>query len=158
MDIWTFLLFIYCPDQGSVAVAFVTETPSARHAITLTNENAWALTRPPATCPPCQYSCPELSQLTSYIFTKWICAIYTGHTIKKSKISFFNMALTLTFKLIQDLIKVNVPTNFQVGMSNRSTVRALNNRQTDRHTDRHTGPILYPWPLTPEGMSLSLFC
>ena len=24
------------------------------------NENAWALTRPPATCPPCQYSCPEV--------------------------------------------------------------------------------------------------
>ncbi len=49
----------------------------------LINENAWALTRPPATCPPCQYSCPEVvkrrqyvmpwrhmtSQLMSYVFT-----------------------------------------------------------------------------------------
>ncbi len=46
--------------------------------------------------------------------------------------------MTLTFKLVRDIIKVNVPTNFRVRMSNRSTVRALNNRQTDRRTDRQT--------------------
>ena len=28
-------------------------------AILKTNENAGALTRPPATCPLCQYSCPK---------------------------------------------------------------------------------------------------
>ncbi len=35
----------------------------------------------------------------------------------------------------------------------KSTMRVLNNRQTDRRMDRHTGPILYPRPLTREGMN-----
>ncbi len=43
---------------------------------------------------------------------------------------FFNL-VTLTFELVRDIIKVNVPTNFRVHVSNCSTVRALNNGQTD---------------------------
>ncbi len=85
------------------------------------------------------------------VFTKWICAIYTGDIIKKSENHVFQYGdldlwpMTLTFELIRDFIKVNVPTYFWVRMSNRSTMRALNNRQTHRHTG------LYPRPLTREG-------
>ncbi len=58
--------------------------------------------------------------------------------------------MTLTFEPIRDIIKVNASTKFRVCMSNGSAVRALTNRQTDTHTQ--TGPILYPGPLTREGM------
>ncbi len=42
--------------------------------------------------------------------------------------------MTLTFEPVWDIIMVNVLTNFPVHMSHRSTVRVLNNRQTDRQT------------------------
>ncbi len=42
----------------------------------------------------------------------------------------------LDLRKLRDFIKVNVPTNFCVRMSNCSTVRALNNRRTDRQTHR----------------------
>ena len=85
------------------------------------NENAWALTGPPAMCPLCQYSSPKVVKgcqevtawcqvtwrhdivpwrhITSGVMIKWLCAIYIGHTMRKSrKITFFKMA-TLTFDL-----------------------------------------------------------
>ncbi len=65
--------------------------------------------------------------------------------------------MTLTFELIWDIIKVNASTKFRVCTSNGSAVRALTDRQTHTHTQ--TGPILYPRPLTREGiMSVNKFC
>ncbi len=46
--------------------------------------------------------------------------------------------MTLTFELVQDIIKVNPCTKFHDGTSNGSAVRALTDRQTDTHTHRHT--------------------
>ncbi len=76
----------------------------------------------------------------------WTC---TGRPIRKSENHFFQSGdldlwpITLTFELLRDIIKVNLPTNFRVHRSKHSVMRALNNR--------HTGPILYPRPLTQEG-------
>ena len=50
--------------------------------------------------------------------------------------------LTLTFKLIRDIVKVNPSIKFWVRTFNGSARRAL----TDTHTQ--TGPIPYPRPLT----------
>ena len=58
--------------------------------------------------------------------------------------------MTLTFELIQDIVKVNACTKFWVRTSNGSAVREL----IDAHTHRQTGPILYPRPLTQEGITL----
>ena len=68
---------------------------------------------------------------------------------KSPKIMFFQMA-TLTFKLIRDIVMVNVHAELQVHISNSSAVRAL----TDGQTDTQAGPILYPRPLTREGITL----
>ena len=62
--------------------------------------------------------------------------------------------MTLTFELIRDIIKVNASIKYWVCMSNGSAMRALTDRQTDTHTQ--TGPILYPPPLTREG--INQFC
>ena len=94
----------------------------------INNENAWALTRPPATCPLCQYSCQKSSKdvkmsrcevtwrhdvalwrhMTSDVMTKWLCAIYIGQPIRKSwKIMFFQHGdldlwpTALTFRLLR---------------------------------------------------------
>ena len=42
--------------------------------------------------------------------------------------------MTLTFELIRDIIKVNIPTKFRIRMSNCSAVRVLTDRRTDRQT------------------------
>ncbi len=46
--------------------------------------------------------------------------------------------MTLTFELIQDIIKVNACTKFWVCMSNGSAVRELTDAHTHTHTDRQT--------------------
>ncbi len=127
-------------------------------SITFCNENAWALTRPPATCPLCQYSCRSVVKwcqdvaqwrhdvtpwcnTTSYVITKRFCPIYTGHTIKMSENHFFQNGdldlwpMTLTFELIQDIVKVNPSTKFWVRIFNGSAGRALTNEHT--HTQTH---------------------
>ncbi len=63
--------------------------------------------------------------------------------------------MTLTFELVQDIIEVHTSTKFWVRTSNRSAVRALTDGQTDGQTNRQTGPILYPRPLTREGIIIS---
>ncbi len=60
---------------------------------------------------------------------------------------------TLTFELIQDIVKVNVCTKFWVCTSNGSAVRELTDAHT--HTHRQTGPISYPRPLTREGIKVT---
>ena len=66
---------------------------------------------------------------------------------KSPKITFFSTwrpwPMTLTVKLIRDIVKVNPSTKFWVRTSNGLAGRAL--------TDGQTGPILYPPPLTREG-------
>ncbi len=62
--------------------------------------------------------------------------------------------MTLTFELIRDIVTVNPSTKFRVRMSNGSAVRAL----TDGQTDGLTGPILYPRPLTREGIKTAKHC
>ncbi len=52
----------------------------------------------------------------------------------------------MTLKLVQDFVKVNP--KFRVRKSNGTAVSVLTNWQTHRHT----GPILYPRPLTREGI------
>ena len=117
----------------------------------IANENAWALARPPAT-PSLSVFLPKSRQriqdgtpwchvvpwchMTSGVMTKWLCAIYIGHTIRKSrKIRFLKMA-TLTYDL--DLrthpryCHCQPPSKFWVRMSNGSVGRAL----TDKHTHR----------------------
>ena len=109
--------------------------------ISLVNENAWALTRPPAMCPLCQYSCQNdvkwcqdvtwrhdvtpwrhdvtsWRHMTSYVITKRLCLIYTCHSIKKFENHLFQdghldlWTMTLTFNLVRDIIKDNVNANF----------------------------------------------
>ncbi len=46
--------------------------------------------------------------------------------------------MTLTFKLVRDIIKVILPAKFLVRTSNGSAVRALTDRQTHRHIDTQT--------------------
>ena len=60
--------------------------------------------------------------------------------------------MTLTYQLIQGMIMVHSSTKSGVRKSNGSGVRAL----TDTRTHRHTRPILYPRPLTREGIIYNL--
>ncbi len=60
--------------------------------------------------------------------------------------------MTLTFELIRDIVKVNPSTKFRVRTLNGFAGRVLTDGQTDRWTDGQTGPILYPRPLTREGI------
>ncbi len=95
------------------------------------------------------------SQLMSCVFTKWICAIYTGHT--GPKITFFNMA-TLTFDLWpwpSNSSKIfSRSMSLPIFGSVCQTIQPWERWITDRQTDTHTGPILYPRPLTREGITL----
>ncbi len=130
-----------------------TVSDDAENSDFLNNENAWALTCPPATCPLSQYSCPKVVSrrhavtswcraVTSGVMTKWLCAIYIGHTIGKSrKITFFKIA-TLTFdlwpwpsNLSEVLSKAMFLPNFR---SVAQTVQSWERWQTDRQTDAHT--------------------
>ena len=49
--------------------------------------------------------------MTSGVMTKWLCAIYIGHTIKESQNGDLDI-WPMTFKLDQDIIKGNVPAKF----------------------------------------------
>ncbi len=59
----------------------------------MSNENAWALVRPPAMCPPCPYSRPKVVTLwrhtPSCVIPKWIHAILQVTPSKGLKITFF---------------------------------------------------------------------
>ena len=124
------------------------------------NENAWALTRPPATCPPCQYSCPIdlLTQTVNVHYTSrrdamWCYDVTWPHDImvwrhmtsfvmstwcrnKCRNFTFSNMA-TLTFDLdldlIQDIMKVHTSIKFWVRTSNYSAVQTVQRWQTHTH-------------------------
>ena len=84
--------------------------------------------------PPCQYSWRH-DVMTSYDMTKWTC---TGEPIWKSENHVFQPSyldywpMTLTFKPIRGIIKVNLFTKFWVYASNSSAVTVLNYRWTDR--------------------------
>ena len=66
------------------------------------------------------------------------------HSIRKPGNNVFELGdldiwpLTLTIKVMQDIIKVNPCTKFGDHTSNGSAVRALTDRQTDTHTHSHT--------------------
>ncbi len=86
--------------------------------------------------------------MTSYRGAIWT---FGNHVFQPGDLDLWPM--TLTFELIRDIIKVNASTKFRVCMSNGSAMRALTDRQTHTHTQ--TGPILYPRPLTREGINLN---
>ncbi len=120
------------------------------------NENAGALTRPSATCPLCQYSCPKFVKgcqdvmLWRHDVVPWrhdvpwpSCSdkLDLHNTIKRLKITFFNMA-TLNFDLwpwpsnsSETLSRSIMTLNFG---SVRQTVRPWECQLTDRHTRTHT--------------------
>ncbi len=50
--------------------------------------------------------------------------------------------MTLTFKLVRDIMNVNVYANFQVHRSNDSAARVHSDRQTHGHTGPRTLPLL----------------
>ncbi len=121
--------------------------------------------RPSRVVPSFRYSClKDMAgrHVTSYDITAWyhvtsyamVMNLYrpTHQKVKKSCFSTWRpWPMTLTLELIRDIIKVHPSTKFKVCMSNGSAGRAL----TDRHTDAQTGPILYPRPLTREGIIIS---
>ncbi len=83
--------------------------------------------------------------MTSGVMTKWLCGIYIGHTTRnKSENHVFQPSdfdlwrMTLTIKVIRDIIKVNPCAKFRDPRSNGSAVRELTNWQTHRHTDTQT--------------------
>ncbi len=74
--------------------------------------------------------------MPSCVMTKWIC---TRQPIRNSRITFSTWRpwpMTLTLKLVQDIVKIHPHTNFHIRMSNCSAVRALTDGQTHRWTDR----------------------
>ena len=91
---------------------------------------------------------------TSYDMTKWTCP---GQPIWKAENHVFQprdldlWPMTMTFKLIQYIVKVNPSTEFCVRTFNRSAGRALTDTQTHTQTHTQTGLIPYPRPLTREG-------
>ena len=130
----------------------------------MVNENAWALTRPPAMCPLCQYSCPKVVKgcqdvtpwrhVTSWRLAvtshdiRWhdkmsLCNLHRSHHKKMSEnhVFFFKMA-SLTFdlwpwpsNLSEILSKAMFLPNFR---SVSQTVQLWEHWQTHRQTDRHT--------------------
>ncbi len=137
----------------------LTNCSSGLAPLPLINENAWALTPPPASCPLCQYFCWKMSWcdvatswrdvvtsrdiVTSWHDVRWRLVMtectkiwpirnFGNHVFQPGDLDLWPM--TLTFELIRDIMKVNVSTTFWVSMSNGSAVRAL----TDRHMHTHT--------------------
>ncbi len=99
------------------------------------NENACALARPLATCPPCQYSCLKV---VIYSMTKWLCAIYTGHIIKKfEKTTYFqhgNLDVWPWTLNSFEILSRSIPMpDFR---SVAQIVQPLKRWLTDRHTHR----------------------
>ncbi len=127
--------------------------------ILLYNENTWALTHPPATCPLCQYSCPNVIKWCQDIMlwrhvTPWRHAVTSHNVLCHNKKALSNLhrthhknvlksrflkwrpwPMTLTFKLVRDFVKVNISTKFCVRNSNGTAVRVLTNWRTHTHTD-----------------------
>ncbi len=72
--------------------------------ISKVNENAGALARPPATCPPCHYSKQKVLLTVIFLVCRKFVIVHTEelnvhiYINRNSKITFFNMA-TLTFDL-----------------------------------------------------------
>ncbi len=70
--------------------------------------------------------------VTSYVMT---VSLHGPSNQKCRKITWRPWPLTLTFELVQDIIKVHTSTKFWVRTSNRSAVRALTDGQTNKQTD-----------------------
>ncbi len=73
--------------------------------ISMVNENAWALTRLPGSCPPCQFSCPKTSRdvMMSHHNVMWCHMTWQSESSQvnlseTTKITIFNLA-TLAFDL-----------------------------------------------------------
>ncbi len=108
------------------------------------NENTWALTSPPVTCPPRQYSRPKEANdvMTSHHDVMWRHAV-TFYVICHDKMNLYRSThqklqhyvfprgdldlwpIILTFELIRDIIRVNPHIKFYISMSNGSATREL---------------------------------
>ncbi len=103
--------------------------------LTCSNENAWALTSPPVTCPLCQYFCPKVIQGCQDI-TPYKCT--NINLSETSEITFFNL-VSLTFDLwpwpsnSSKILSSSMPPP-NIGCVCQ-TVQPWERSQTDRHTD-----------------------
>ncbi len=140
------------------------------------NENAWALMRPPAMYPLCQYSCPKVVKgcqdvMLWHHVTSWravtlhiiryhdkmaLCNLHSSHNKKSRKIMFFSKwrLWPLTYDL--DLQTCPWPLTYDLDLQTcpRYSMFLPNFRsvaqtvQTWEHwqTDTQTGPIPYRYP------------
>ncbi len=144
------------------------DTLKAMETVFIKNENAGALTRPPTTCPPCQYSYLNVSKWCQDVTPwrhavtlngpkchgKWMCTIlhrshhhrshHHHHTVEK--FTFFNVP-TLTIDLwpwtsnsSEGLSRSSLLPNFR---SVRQTVHLWERWITDRHTHTHRPDRFY---------------
>ena len=86
----------------------------------------------------CTRMCKNLHTHAYEILMRFSTQKTQAKTLKIAFLTGWPWPMTLTFELVQDIIKVNPCTKFHDRTPNGSAVRAL----TDRHTDTQTAPFL----------------